>query len=504
MNESRTKKSVKNMITGIGNKIVGILFPFLIRTVMIKRLGAEYLGLNTLFTSILHVLSLSELGIGSAMVYSMYRPMAENDTPKICALLTLYKRFYSIVGKIILLLGLVLLPFLKYFIKGSYPTDINIYILYLIYLFNTVISYFLFSYKKSILDAMQKASIENIIHTIISIAMYIIQLVALWFTKNYYVYIIFLPISTVALNIIRNVIITRKFPQYVCEGEVEQNVKTEIYGKMKALIGHKIGSTVLWFADSIVISSFLGLNILAIYSNYYYIMNAIIGILAIVYNSILASIGNSLVTENIDKNYKDFITFTFANNWIVGFCAICLLCLYQPFMKVWMGTDMMFSNATTILFVCYFYFWLFNKIGNTYKNAAGMWKEDFWKPYVSSIVNLVLNIVLVQIIGIEGVLISTIFASVVIETPWETWVLYKILFKRSAKEYVCKLVLYLIVTILAGIITYLLCSFINLQPVIEIVAKVLICTIIPNIVFLVCYFKSNEFKRLTNKFLRRA
>ena len=502
MSESRTRKSLKNVITGFFYKIIGILLPFMIRTVMIKKLGAEYLGLNTLFTSILQVLSLTELGLGSAMVYSMYKPIAERDTDRVCALLTLYRRMYSIIGSVILLLGLALMPFLKYLIKGTCPSDINIYALYLIYLFNTVISYFLYAYKKSILDALQKSSIENLINIVVSTMMYIMQLLALLLTSNYYIYIIFLPISTLILNIIRNHIVTKRFPQYVCRGNVEQSFVKDLYGKIKALIGHKIGATVLWFADSIVISSFLGLNVLAIYSNYYYIMNAIIGIMAVVYNSVLASIGNSLVTESEDKNHRDFMTFTFINNWIVGICAIALLCLYQPFMIVWMGSNMTFPMPIVIVFVFYFYSWLFNKIGNTYKNAAGMWQDDFYKPYVSAGVNLLLNIILVNVIGVAGVLISTIVSSVLIETPWETWVLYKKLFKRSSIEYIKKIISYLIVTIISGTLTYFICVRINIiNPVLELVVRGIICVFIPNVTFFLCYCKTKEFRNVKNKYI---
>lgn len=499
MEETRTEKSIKNVVTGIIYKIVGILFPFLIRTVMIQKLGSEYLGLNSLFTSILQVLSLSELGIGTAMVYSMYKPMAENNTSRICSLLSVYRKLYRIIGCIILIIGLILLPFLEYFISGDYPQDINIYLIYLIYLFNTVISYFLFAYKKSILDALQKVSIENLINTITTAIMYILQLVTLYFTKNYYIYILFLPISTIALNVIRNIIIVKKYPQYICKGDIEKGFIKDLYSNIKALIGHKIGSTVLWFSDSIVISSFLGLNILAIYSNYYYIMNAIIGVMAIIYNSILASIGNSLVTESTEKNHRDFMMFTFGNCWLVGVCSVCLLCLYQPFMKLWMGTDMMFDFHIVILFVVYFYSWLFSKIGNTYENAAGMWKLDFYKPYVSAITNLVLNIVLVNIIGISGVLISTIISSVIVEATWETFVLYKYLFKRSPKEYIIKLIKYTLVIVIACIITYYICTLIHFGDLLSLILKTIICLIVPNIIFTIIYYRTEEFRNTVNK-----
>ena len=496
MSESRTQKSIKNISTGLLFKLVGIFCPFLIRTLMIQKLGSEYLGLSQLFTSILQVLSLTELGIGNAMVYAMYKPIAEKNDEQVCALLNLYRKLYRIIGIIILIIGLALMPFLKFLISGGYPSDINLYLLYVIYLTNTVLSYFLFAYKKSLLDAQQKISIDNIINSAVSFGMYLCQIIALYITANYYVYIIFLPISTLVLNLVRGYIVSKKYPQYICTGSISKEQTKELYSKVKALIGNKIGSIVIWFSDSIVISAFLGLNTLAVYSNYYYIMNAIIGLMAVVYNSVLASIGNSLVLESKEKNLKDFQTLNMMNAWVVGWCAICLLCLYQPFMKVWMGDELMLSTPRVILFVCYFYFWLFNKIGNAYINAAGLWREEFWKPYVSSAINLVLNIALVQIIGLAGVLISTIFASVFIETTWEGYILFKYYFNISPKHYFVRLMRDAFVAAIFSVVTYVLCFYIKVEGLAALFIRGMICLVVGNLFYLIVYCRTPEFKRV--------
>lgn len=503
MENSRTSKSLKNVFTGIIYKSIGILFPFIIRTVMIKKLGSEYLGLNSLFTSILQMLSLSELGIGNAMVYSMYKPIAENDTKSVCSLLSLYRKWYRMIGSIILTLGIAILPFLDLFIKGSHPADINLYVLYLIYLFNTVISYFLFAYKKSILDATQNVGVENMLQAIFTLVMYSIQILVLIFIRNYYAYIIFLPVTTIFINIFRHVVVSKMYPQYICSGTVEKEFIVELKTKIKALIGHKIGNNVIWFSDSIIISAFLGLHTLAIYSNYYYIMNAIIGVLAIVYNSILASVGNSLVTENVEKNYNDFKRLNFANTWVVTWCTICLLCLYQPFMKLWMGKKLMFDFSIVVVFTIYFYTWMFNKIANTYLNAAGLWEHAFWKPYVSSAVNLILNIILVNIVGISGVLLSTIIASTFIETPWESSVIHKYLFHKKSSAYYIELLKGVLYTIVCGVLTIGLCSLIKYNNVILIlILRLIICIVVPNLIYLLCFHRSKEFKFYVHKINR--
>ena len=492
--ESRTKKSINNIIGGLMFKLIALFFPFIIKVVMIKKLGVQYLGLNSLFTSILMVLSLSELGVGSALVYSMYKPMAENNIDRICALLKIYKKFYRIIGVVISVIGLMLLPFLKFLINGTYPKDVNIYILYLIYLVNTALSYFLFAYKKSLWEASQRNGIESRLAAFTNAGMYIAQILALLFTSNYYVYIIFLPLSTLIQNLIRSVMVDKMYPQFECRGELEKGFIKELFNKIKALLGHKIGSTVITAADSIVISSILGLEILAIYGNYYQIINALIGVVSVIYTAITASIGNSIVVSDDNKIYYNFKTLTFMNSWLVGWFSVCLYCLYQPFMKIWMGEKMLFPNYMVILFAIYFYSWLVRRIGLTYKDAAGMWEQDFWKPYVGVVVNLVVNIILCKIIGVAGVLISTIIVMVVIYFPWETWSLFKYLFKRKPGEYLLKMFMYLAVTVIVALVTDYLCKCINIYGILGLMIRMLICMLVPNIIYLMAYFRLPEFQ----------
>lgn len=500
-NSSRTVKSMKNIVFGLIFKIVGMVFPFIIRTVMIQKLGVEYLGLNSLFTSILMVLSLSELGIGSALVFNMYKPIANNDTERVCVLLKVYKNVYRCIGLIITVIGLVLMPLLPHMISGNCPSDINIYILYLIYLVNTVLSYFMFAYKKSILEANQLNGYNSMLETITTFSMYVFQIIVLILFRNYYAYIIFLPVSTLALNIIRSYFVDKKFPEYSCRGEIEKGFLKKLYKKVKALLGHKLGSTILSAADSIVISAILGLEILAIYGNYYQIINALIGVVTILYTAITASVGNSLIKSTENQIYKNFNVLTFANNWIVSWFSICLLCLFQPFMKVWMGENLMFEMNVVILFVIYFYSWLFRKIGLTYKDAAGMWEEDFWKPYVGIIVNVVANIMLCKIIGVSGALLSTIIIMLFIYFPWETRVLFKNLFKKSSKEYYLKMFGYALCTFITGVVTFELCRVVNRIGIAELIIKAIICTLIPNVLFVLFYFRKEEFIDIKKRIL---
>ena len=362
MKIARTDNAIRNITFGILYKIVSILLPFFIRTAMIYIMGSEYVGLGSLFTSILSFLSLAELGIGNALVFSMYAPIAEDDNKTICALLNLYRKIYRYIGIFILTVGLALMPFLKYLISSGYPADINIYILYLIYLANTVISYLMFGYKQSLLVAFQRSDIISKRTMAVQVMQNAIQFCVLFLTRNYYLYIIFLPVFTAITNLFDLIIVNKMYPQFTPHGEINKELKTSIQKKVIALIGTKANATVLHASDNIVISAFLGLTMVGIYGNYYYIMNSIIGVMTIIYSSITAGLGNSLALESEEKNYADFKVLSFLNNWMVAFCSICLLCLYQPFMKLWVGSELMFSMRVVILLVAYFLIYQIRRI----------------------------------------------------------------------------------------------------------------------------------------------
>lgn len=493
-NKSRTKHSIKNIIFGLSNRVISIIFQFVIKTIIIWTIGVKFLGLNSLFNSILVMLSLSEIGIGSALVYNMYKPLAENDTKKVSALLNTYKNCYRIIGFIIIIIGLIILPFLKFFINGDVPSEVNIYVLFIIYLVNTSSSYFLFAYKNALLEATQNNGIENNIKSIVNIFMYILQIILLILTKNYYAYIIILPMSTILINLIRSKIVDKMYPQYKACGKLEKNEIKLVFHKVGALFGHKVGTNIITSADSIVISAILGLEKLAVYSNYYLIVSSLITIVSIFYTSITASVGNSIVLESNRKNEETFNCLVFLNNWLVGFCTICLICLLQPFMKLWMGEELMFNNLIVVLFGIYFFTWLIRRIGLTYKDAAGMWEEDFLKPYIGIIINVTTNIILVKMIGVAGALISTILIMVLVYFPWETHIIFKKIFQTKSINYIKCLLKFTFFTIIISIITYLLCDIIKDTSIVMFVFKCLICLIVPNLFYFIIYRNNYEFK----------
>lgn len=499
---SRTKNALRNMLFGFFNKIIILLFPFIIRTIMIKSLGSEYLGLNSLFTSILQVLNLAELGFSSAIVYSMYKPIAENNTKKICALMNLYKKIYRIIGTIIFLSGLILLPFLKYLIKGSYPSDINIYLLYLIYLFNTTITYYLFAYKSALLTAHQRSDITSGIQSITSIVQYLLQIFILAILKNYYFFITIQIFTTILNNIWIALYTNKKYPNYLCDGEITKEEKNDIKKRVAGLVVQRICGTTRNSLDSIFISAFLGLNIVAIYSNYYSIMNSIIGIMSIITTAIVAGIGNSIVTESEEKNYNDMNKFNFIYMWISGWCTICLACLFQPFMKLWMGEKYMFSYPMVILFCVYFYSLKMGDIRAAYSDAKGLWYENRYRAIAETVANIFLNLLLVHFLGIYGIILGTLISLLIINFGYGSQILFKHYFvNQKMSEYFLYHLKYFITTLIICIITYFICSFIDTKLVYELIIKAIILVIVPNILYLVFYSKTKMFNESKELFI---
>ncbi len=494
MKLNRTQNTIRNTAFGLLNKVVTILGPFLVRTVFIKVLGVDYLGLNSLFTSILSVLSLTELGFSSAIVFSMYKPIAEDDAQTINALLYFYRRVYACVGTIILGLGLLLVPFLEYFIRDSeYPGDVNLTLIYLVYLFNTVISYFLFAYLQVLISAHQREDLVSRVNIVISLVVYILQISMLLGVKNYYAYLLTLPILTIANNL-RTAYITRKhFPQYRAKGKLDPSIKKDIKEKVSGIVVQKLCGMTRNSLDSIFISRFIGLVDVGIYNNYYYIMNAILGIMSVFTTAMTAGVGNSIAMESTEKNYKDMTRLNFGYMWIGGWFTICLLCLYQPFMKLWVGEELLFPFGVVPLLCMYFYVLKMGDIRSVYDTAKGLWWYNRYRAIAEAIANLVLNLTLVIFFGIYGVIAATLLSLFFINFCYGSQIIFKYYFKeQSFWEYFRYHGMYALVTMVVGTVTFFLCSLLG-DSVLSFVGKVLFCAVVPNLLYFALYSRTKLF-----------
>ena len=494
---SRARNATRNIVFGILLRIYQIFIPFLMRTAMIYLMGVEYLGLNSLFSSVLQVLNLAELGVGSAMVYSMYKPIAQKNKTEICALLKLYKRYYFLIGLIIAIIGCAITPFIPRFIKGEIPGSLNVYVLYLLNLSATVLTYWLFAYKNSLLQAHERNDLSSKVMLITNTIQYVLQLLVLWIFHNYYYYIIVMLLTTTLSNIITAVVASKYYPEYVAVGELPKSQKKEINRKIRDLFTAKLGSTVVNSADTIVISTFLGLTVLAIYQNYYFIMSSVVNIISIIFASCLAGIGNSLIKENIQKNYMDFRIITLFINMIVTVCMACFATMYQPFITLWVGHNFTFENSFVWLLCIYFYLVVMQQIPGMYKDAAGVWHQDRYRPLIASAVNLILNIVLVKYWGIYAIVLSTIVSYLTVAVPWLIANLFHYVFSRDWKDYVVDMIKYFICTLIITSLCYVTCMLTSgLTVIMQLILNGLISVVCSSTLWILVYRKSRYFKAM--------
>ena len=300
----------KGLFSGVINNLLTLILPFVSRTIIIYYLGSAYLGLGGVFNSIVNILNISELGFASALSFILYKPIAESDSERVCAILSFSKRCFRVIGLIILALGLLFLPFLQNVVNADIPREINIYVLYAIFLFNSVVSYFLFSYKRVLLSAAQRYDLETTIASIVLIIQYIVQIIILIITRNYYLFIGMTVLASVISNILCEVVSRKYFPEYFCKGVLPKQDISEVVRIVKGVFATKIGATINSSIDNIVISSLFGLVLLGKYSNYYYIITVFISLFAVIHNSLRPTLGNCIITDTNRQMYDRLETIS--------------------------------------------------------------------------------------------------------------------------------------------------------------------------------------------------
>lgn len=492
---TRIQNVKKNLIFNCIKYCAQIVLQFVLRTILIYELGVEYLGLNGLFTNIFGFLNLAELGIGSSIVFSMYKPIAENDIEKVKTLDHLYKKLYIIISVIVGLIGLSLTPFIKYMMSGGVSVNINVYILYLMYLAYTLIGYWS-AHKRSLLFAYQRNDIENKIKTICLFGMSIIQIIVLITFKNYYIYFSVSIIFTLIECIWIQLSAKRLFPQIRGECKpLDKETKKEISKNVTALSLYKIGGAVVFSTDNILISSFLGLVTLGVYSNYSLITSALVSVFSLLSTSIMASVGNLIASANKDYVYEKFKLTNFMYSYLAAFTTICLITLFQPFILKWTkNAEYLMDLSTVIIISISFYITRMRNNVGVYKEAAGLFWQNRWTPVVEAVVNLVVSIALVFPLGINGIFIGTIVSTVVMPMWVEPLVLYKHYFKKSVGEYFKRYFIDALIMVCGCIICYGVCSFIPDGGWLLLIAKFAVCIVLSNVILILAYLPTAEFK----------
>jgi O-antigen/teichoic acid export membrane protein len=503
MKLERTKNAARNIVFDGTMEIVNMLFPFVIRSVMLHYLGTEYLGLNGLFKSLLSFLNLAELGVGSAMVFSMYKPIAEEDTPAICALLRLYRTLYRIIGLIVAVLGLALMPFLRSLIKSDIPQDMNLYILFLMNLGNTVMTYWLFAYKSSLLKAHQRRDVISKVSLTVRVTEYTLKIFILIYLRNYYLYLAVQLVSQLAINLLTAVCAQKMYPRYVPEGKLPKEKTLDIFRRVRDLFTAKLSATVFDAADTVVISAFMGLTVLALYQNYYFIITALRMMLVVFLNACMAGVGNKLVMESREANYRDLEKISLLFLWVLGVSSSMLLCLYQPFIHVWMGEENMLAVGLVFCFVVYYYSMGANKLINMFKDAAGIWRIDRWRPLTAALANLSLNLLTVRWIGLYGVLLSSVVSIVFIQIPWLFRNLFREVYPRERMgKYIGLFGGMTALAVISCTASWFACGLFSMNVWASLFVNAALSFIIPNILFLALYGRNPVFRESLSQLKR--
>lgn len=499
------KNGKKNLLTGFVNQLVVFLCSFVSRSVVNSVLGAQYLGLGSLFSSILCVLGVAELGFSTAVIYNMYKPAAEGDIEKINALLAFYRKAYRIIGSVILLTGLTLIPFLKSLIRGVYPEDISLAWLYLIYLINSCLSYFMYSYLESILVVHQREDVKSTVNSAVKIFILVCQVSALYLTKNYYWFAFFMPVFTVVTNLWTAWRVRRIYPQYRAQGSLSLKDRAGVKRVVAGTVIQKACEVTRNSLDSICISAFLGLTLTAIYNNYYLILTGILSFVSIISASFMGGVGNHVATKSVSENYEEMKKLDFVYLWLGGWCTVCLLCLYQPFMRLWMGEELLLPFPAVCLLCLYFYLLKLGDVRSMYVAANGLWWDLRYRAIGETILNLVLNVVMGKLFGVYGIILATIISLLLCNYLWSVGVAFRLYFSIGRrKDYYLYQGKQSILVLIACVVTYAICGAIPAGPsILTLFFRAVICVIVPNALFYAAYRKSDRFDYAKSKILRK-
>ena len=494
--KSRTEYSMVNTSVALFAQVGAILMGFFTRVVFTRTLSEGYVGINGLFTDILNILSLSELGVGTAITYALYGPIARKDYEKQKILMRLFRLFYRVTAAIVLIAGLLLIPFLDVLMKDRPDVD-HLVLIYLLYLLNSVISYLLI-YKKTLVDAHQMSYITVLYHNGFLVLQDICQIVILLCTKNF---ILFLMIA-VFCTFLGNVCMSRKadkmFPylKEPCDGHLPKEEKQQIVRNVKAMMMHKIGTVVVSNTDNLLISSFVGVISAGIYSNYYLLIGSIRQILDQVLQGVAASVGNLGETEEKQKVERIFQEIFFGGYWLYGLAGICLLELLNPFVELAFGRKYLFDFPVVLILCINFFLNGTRKVTLIFKESMGLFWYDRYKSIIEAFLNLITSILFVLHFGITGVFMGTITSTVLTSLWVEPYVLYKYRFQKSAVPFFLKYALNLIVMGSVWVITNLCCRQIEGMLIFQLIIRLGICAIIPNLLLWLVYKKSEEYIEL--------
>ncbi len=504
---SRVKSATRNITFGYVGQVATTIMSFVLRTVFLMHLNEQLLGVNSLYSNILAVLNMAELGIGTALNFSLYGPVARGETDKIKSYMQLYRKAYHVIALVVAGIGLALTPFLGILVKN--PGNISqrdLVLFYLIFLFNTVTSYFV-SYKYSLINAEQKNYIQTNILTITKIVTVFIQIIVVVATENFYLFLL----TDAAVQLIQKIFVSRyldKLYPYLKDKNVTKLAKEEsdeVWKKTKALVFHKVGDVARLQTDALIISSFIEVSMAGFVDNYNLVINSVANFVNIIFNSVISSFGNLIATESKEKQFSMFKVYRFFASWVYGFSCIGFMVLLTPLIRLLWGDKWILPQAAVYCILIDYYFKGDRIVLSNYKTAAGVFEPDKYLALIQGAVNLVISIVLVQTpLGLTGVYIGTIVSGLIANVT-KPVIIYGSCFDRKAWGYFADTAKYL----LSMVSVLVVCQFISNKVIsdlnfVSFFVMAVIITVIFNGVYFLLYGRTEEFKYLSAKVLEKV
>lgn len=490
----RTRKSFYNVITSVVTYAGMLVTAFAVQKALVETMGSDYNGINGLFSSIISMMSLADLGIGTAIIYHMYRPVAEKDREKINALLRFYKRCYIGISGVVLLIGIAVVFFLPLLV-GNVEIPDSIYLIYVLFLADCLSSYFL-AYKKSLLYADLMNYIPDAIYFLVYMVQNALQIYVLAAFQNYILFLIVKTMGKCISNLLISLYIRKKYP-FTAEKSVspiEKEVREDIVTKVKGLLCHKLGRMLVTGSDSIVLTGVLGIRVMSLYTNYHLVISGIMALLNKIFETLTNSVGNFLLDSDQERRLDIYRKIDFINFWFFGCVAAGMYAVLQPLITLWMGEDFLFDKTVVFVLVVSFYLEGMRASVNTFKEAAGIFHEDRRIPIIESVTNLAVSIALARLLGTAGVFLGTIISTAVSYLYSYPKYVCKPLFGMTYGRYVAMTVKRLaVLLVILGITEYCTAAMEQWNLWARLLCAGTSAVIIFHVIFLMLYGRSREF-----------
>lgn len=500
MANGRSANSLRNVTTGLFNKLLMMFLAFATRTLFVRLLGAEYTGVSSLYSNILSVLSLAEMGIGNVLMFNLYGALKNRDENEIVSLTNEFKRIYMGIIILVLSVGLLLVPFLKYIVHSSL-NDTELIGYYLLYLINSVASYFVV-YRTMVLAADQKNYISNIVHSIGTITMYVLQIVYLLAFRDFWGYLIIQVLCTVGVNLALNFISLKKYPFLKNKPKVQKDnqvvERKTLFKNIKATFLFKISDTILDQTDNILISMLFGTVVVGYYANYYMLISYIVAIAGIIANGLVASFGNLNAEGNMEQSYKMFRLALLAFSIFGTVCTACYASIVQPFIPIWIGSQYVMPYSLVIAVLAVFYVRMATNTMWMYRSAMGLFQEVQYINIAAAILNIILSILLGRLMGVSGVIAATAIARLLTSFWYEGRVVFKKFDKPVTIYYVLQMK-YFAVCAVCTLLTTFVCQFVPGEGIVSVLLKAVISFVFSSILMLAIYGRTAEFKEMVKK-----